>query len=1127
LGQQLETHEKARPGAPTVSRFGRVRRGGLQTFGLVVDRVRFESKQGLYRQESFSEAHCRERWTPNCTLSNEECWALTPAPSGDTLKERELTGLRTIDSNTGDNSGVAEPLAAATSLDPANWAEFRGQAHQMLDDMLGYMQTIREQPVWQVIPEEARARFRADLPRLPAALSEVHEEFMTAILPFTARNAHPGFMGWVQGGGTPVGMLAEMLAAGLNANVGGRDQMPLEVENQIAAWMRTLFGFPAEASGLVVTGTSMANFIAVVVARDARLGCEVRRQGVKQGERKLTAYASIAVHGSIARALDFAGLGSDALRLIPVDSRQRIDLKALEAAIAADRTAGLKPFLVVGTAGTVDTGAIDDLSGIAEICAEHQLWFHVDGAYGALAVLAPELAPRLKGIERADSLAFDFHKWAQVPYDAGFILVRDGARHQQAFASSSAYLMREDRGMSAGSPWPCDLGPDLSRGFRALKIWATLKVYGMNAIGAVISRACELARYLKSRILASPELELTASVELNIVCFRYRFGTGGDSTGDLLANKLNREIVIELQEAGAVAPSTTLIEGKLSIRAAIVNHRTSQAEMDKLIEATLAAGRVLRSTARAAEPAEGHWKPWLDRDARVRFLDFQLTTQEDLDKDIEVALRVERAGLLAATGRALDARSDHLKVLELEPSHLENLFGLGKLLVDARQTKAAQMVYEEAAKYHPEDIACRVNLGSILLESGDAAAARTHYEAALKIDPRFPPAHGGMYYALTRLGEPEPAKLHQRMAFGQRSVFPSIYRGSSKPIPVLLLVSSTGGNTPIEKLLDDRVFETFVVVADFYDRKIPLPVHQLVVNGIGDSDIAAEALHAAESLLRLTSAPVLNAPAAVRATGRFENANRLAKLPGLITPATSVFPHAMLAGPDGPSALAARGFGFPLLLRTPGYHMGQHFVRVESPAVLSSAVAELPGAGMPETAVLAIEYLDARGVDECARKYRVMMVGGRLYPLHLAISRDWKIHYFSADMTDHADHRAEEERFLADMRGVVGEKGMDALERLRVALDLDYGGIDFGINQRGEILLFEANATMVVEQPSDDKRWDYRRAAVERIHGAVRDLLITNAGARSRDLLVCSQKATLRSNTDAAESSGSLRCWKD
>jgi len=999
----------------------------------------------------------------------------------------------------------ARAQAANTSLDPVDWTDFRNQAHRMLDDMLGYTEKIRDYPVWQAIPNEVRARFREALPMAPTALTKVHEEFMTTILPFAACNAHPGFLGWVQGGGTPVGMMAEMLAAGLNANVGGRDQIPLDVENQVTDWMRDLFGFPPDATGLFVTGTSMANFIAVVVARDARLGCDVRRQGLSQNAQKLTAYASAAVHGCIGRALDFAGLGSDALRLVPVDSRQRIDLKALEESIAADRDAGFTPFLVVGTAGTVDTGAIDDLAGIAAICTENKLWFHVDGAYGALAILAPELTPRLKGIERADSVAFDFHKWAQVPYDAGFILVRDGTRHKQAFASSSAYLTREELGMSAGSQWPCDLGPDLSRGFRALKTWVTLKVYGMNAIGAVISHTCELARYLESRIVASTELELMASVELNIVCFRYRFATPGDSTTAEHSDELNRKIVIQLQESGEVAPSTTLIAGQLAIRAAIVNHRTTRTEMDTLVDATLAAGRALQLSVRPFIPADGTWRPWLKRNARVRQLDAQLARLRPTQTDVEVDLLVERATLQAEMGRSIDARIDHLRVLELNPSHLPNLFALGKLLVAAGQYKAAQMVYGEAVKYHPEDIVCQVNLGSALLQGGNAEEARTHYEAALRIDPEFPQAHGGMYYALTRLGELEEAKLHQLKSFGQKNLFPSLYRGNSKPIPVLLLVSSTGGNTPIEKLLDDRIFETYVVVADFYDARIPLPPHQFIVNGIGDSDLAAEALDAATSLLAFTSAPILNAPAAVRATGRCDNANRLGKLPGLITPATALFRHGLLAGPDGPAALAARGFTFPLLLRTPGFHMGQHFCKVESAAELASAVDGLPGSGRPETEVLAIQYLDARGADGCARKYRVMMVGGELYPLHLAISQNWKIHYFSADMADRAEHRAEEAEFLANMPGVLGSKSMAALRLVQASLGLDYGGIDFGLNRHGEILLFEANATMVVEQPNGDERWDYRRAAVERIHDAVRTMFLTSAVAAHRTLMVSSQ----------------------
>jgi aromatic-L-amino-acid/L-tryptophan decarboxylase len=963
------------------------------------------------------------------------------------------------------------------SLDPDDWTGLRHQAHLMLDDMLGYLEGIREFPVWRVIPDEVRARFRQPLPAEPTPLAEIHQEFMTSILPFAARNGHPGFLGWVQGGGTAVGMLAEMLAAGLNANVGGRDQIPLEVERQVTDWMRTLFGFPAAASGLFVTGTSMANWVAAVVARDARLGGEVRLRGVAPCLPKLTAYASTAVHGSMARALDFAGLGSEALRLIAVDSRQRIDLAALQQAISGDRAAGFTPFLVIGNAGTVDTGAIDDLAGMATLCTEHELWFHVDGAYGALAMLVPELAPRLKGIERADSLAFDFHKWAQVPYDAGFILVRDGAYQQQAFASSCAYLSRDQRGMSAGSPWPCDLGPDLSRGFRALKTWATLKVYGMNAIADVIRRSCELARYLERRILGSTELELMAAVELNIVCFRYQG----------LSDELHRQIVITLQESGSVAPSTTTISGRLSIRAAIVNHRTSHAEIDTLLASTLAAGRTLRPAPPPAE--EPKWQPWLEREAAIRSLDFELDQPGEMAKEVEVALRVKRAALLSALGRSLDARSDHLKVLELDPAHRLNLFALGGLLVSMGQRKAAQMVYAEGVKYYPGDVALRVNLGSVLLEMDDPVAARSHYETALGIDPEFPQAHGGMYYALSRLGELEQAKVHQAKGFCQKTVFPSLYRGEAKPIPVLLLVSSTGGNTPIEKLLDDRVFQTYVVVADFYDDKIPLPPHQLVINGIGDSDAAAQALVAAESLLRRTPARVVNPPAAVRATGRCENARRLGKVPGIKAPMIVTFPRRLLSGCGAAETLVVSGFSFPLLLRTPGFHMGQHFVRVESAAALAAAVAGLPA--VPDDELMAIEYLDARGADGWARKYRVMIVGGQLFPLHLAISRDWKIHYFSADMRDHAKHRAEEKSFLTNMPAVLGYKATAALEGLMRVMGLDYGGIDFGLNEKGEVLLFEANATMVVEQPDGDQRWDYRRAAVERIHAAVRHLLLS------------------------------------
>jgi glutamate/tyrosine decarboxylase-like PLP-dependent enzyme len=484
----------------------------------------------------------------------------------------------------GNNSDAEAPTDAKVTLDPADWTAFQAQAHRMLDDMLRYIEKIRERPVWQPIPEEARARFRSAAPRKGEELAEVHAEFMRDVLPFALGNVHPGFMGWVHGGGTPVGMVAEMLAGGLNANLGGRDQIPVEVERQVAEWVREIFGFPQGASGLFITGTSMANLMAVVIARDAALGMVVRASGVAADTRRLTAYASTAVHTCILKAMDIAGLGSDALRLIPTGNRFRIDLAALSKAVQQDRAAGFTPFFVVGTAGTVDMGAIDDLASIADVCRREKLWFHVDGAFGALARLAPDLAPKLDGIERADSLAFDFHKWGQAPYDAGFLLVRDAEAHKQAFASPAAYLERAERGLAAGSPWPCDFGPDLSRGFRALKVWFTLKVLGTERLGAAISRSCALTRYLEKRINATPELELMAPVELNIVCFRYRAEN---------SDKVNAEIAVRLQESGMVAPSTTRIGGRTAIRAAIVNHRTSRAEIDALVEGTLAQGRAL------------------------------------------------------------------------------------------------------------------------------------------------------------------------------------------------------------------------------------------------------------------------------------------------------------------------------------------------------------------------------------------------------------------------------------------------------------------------------------------------------------------------------------------------------
>lgn len=977
-----------------------------------------------------------------------------------------------IDHQTG-NVSAGSSAKANETLDPGDWEGFRKQAHRMLDDMVDYIENIRDRPVWQPIPQEVRARFHSAVPRLPADLGAVHEEFMRNVLPFAAGNVHPGFMGWVHGGGTPVGMMAEMLSAGLNANLGGRDHAPIEVELQLGQWIREIFRFPETATGLFVTGTSIANLIAVIIARDVAFGFEARRQGISSETTRLSAYASTAVHGCIAKAMDLSGIGSDALRLIPTDSRHRINLGDLQNAIQRDREAGFTPFLVVGSAGTVDTGAVDDLAGIADLCRRESIWFHVDGACGALAMLAPDLAPRLNGIERADSLAFDFHKWGQVPYDAGYILVRDGVLHRNAFASPAAYLKRVESGLAAGSTWPCDFGPDLSRGFRALKTWFTLKVHGTEALGAVISRTCELARYLERRITETHELELMAPAELNIVCFRYR---AQDS------DRVNQQIVIELQESGIVAPSTTAIGGHLVIRAAIVNHRTGRAEIDALVDSTLSFGRAMRNSAAKSQtvPPTQTWDAHAGLQSQLQTVERKLVSRPG-----SVALLFLRASILERMGRRLEARSTFLEALDLEPSHLGTLNSLGKLLFASGNKIEARKLFLEAVAAHPDDPMSRANLADVLIQDGEPEKAREHCEHALKIDPNYQQAHADLSVVYADLGKPEQAARHQRAAFQGRCVIPVAYRGERPPITVLELISTTRCLSRITTFLIDRVFQKYLVVTDFYHDGVTLPPHQLVVNSIGDADLAAVGLAGAQSLLRHTTAPVINPPAAVLATGRCDIARRLSGVPGLVTPKTITLSRDLLAATDAPTTLRNHGFEFPLLLRTPGFHGGDHFLRVDTPGELPVALLKLPGSDLT-----VIQYLDARAPDGKTRKYRAMMIDGQLYPLHAAISSHWKIHYFNAEMADYPAHRAEDAAFLENMPGILGPRAMIALEEIQKTLGLDYAGIDFGLNERGDVLLFEANATMAVVTPNADRRWDYRRPAVERIWRAVGAMLM-------------------------------------
>ena len=463
------------------------------------------------------------------------------------------------------------PQAPDASLDPADWAAFRASAHAALDQAIGRLQRAGDGPVWRPTPDDVRDRFTAPLPRSGRDLDAVVADVEERIAPYVVGNTHPRFFGWAHGAGTPAGVVAELIAAGLNANCGGRDHIGPIVERQIAAWAAEAFGFPAASSGVFVTGASQANFLGLLIARDAALGHRVRGRGLKASARQLTAYASAEAHGCVRQAAELAGVGSDFLRSIETDAEGAMRLDLLRDAIREDRAAGLAPFLVVGTAGGVNFGAFDDLAALADLAASEKLWLHVDGAFGALTRLSAALAPLTRGLERADSVGFDFHKWAHVPYDAGFLLVRDRAAHKATFAAPATYLSRAPRGLAAGDDWPCDYGPDLSRGFRALKVWLTFQTLGADAIAAAIEANRAAALRLAGHVAASETFELAAPVPLNIVCFRRK----GDRDG-----ALGQELVMRLQERGLAAPSTTRIGGRTVIRAAIFNHRTRLADID-------------------------------------------------------------------------------------------------------------------------------------------------------------------------------------------------------------------------------------------------------------------------------------------------------------------------------------------------------------------------------------------------------------------------------------------------------------------------------------------------------------------------------------------------------------------
>lgn len=464
------------------------------------------------------------------------------------------------------------------TLDPDDWAETEGLSHQIISDAVAYLRDVRERPPWQAMPPEVRQAFAEPLPAGPSPLGEVYRAVADNLMPYPMGNIHPRFWSWYMGSSNLTGALGDFLAAVQGSNLGGGNHAAALMDQQVVDWCKQMLGFPGSASGTLESGGSMANIIGLTVARNVKAGVDVREFGVGAMPQPLRFYASDQVHSCHRKAMEALGLGNGALRRIPSDGALRIDIAALRSAIAEDRAAGLRPACIIGTAGTVNSGAIDDLNALALLAAEEGLWFHVDGCIGALVAIAPANGHLVAGIERADSVALDPHKWLHAPFEVGCALVRDPKAHHGAFAVTPEYLETSPRGVAA-APWLHEYGLQTTRAFRALKVWMAIKQHGIDKFGRLIDQNIAQAHYLSDLIDAAPTLERLTPTILNIVCFACR-----TDDEDAERNKaVNVEIMLRLQEEGIAVLSDTTIKGRHCLRVAITNHRTRRADLDLLV----------------------------------------------------------------------------------------------------------------------------------------------------------------------------------------------------------------------------------------------------------------------------------------------------------------------------------------------------------------------------------------------------------------------------------------------------------------------------------------------------------------------------------------------------------------
>ncbi len=475
------------------------------------------------------------------------------------------------------------------TLDPQNWDDYKILAHKMVEDVFLFLQTLREQPVWKKPNEKVKNFLTTELPHGARNIESVYEDFHKNILPYRKGNIHPMFFSWVEGNGTITGVMADMLASAMNSNLAIGDHGAVYVEHQVLNWCKEIVGFPGDASGIMVGGGSLANVTALIVARNSIQDGLIKKQGLKDFEHKLVVYCSTETHNCIFKAVETIGIGTDYLRKITVNEQFQIDIPHLKIQIEEDKENGLTPFCIIGNAGTVNTGAIDDLNVLCEICKQENMWLHIDGAIGAVVNLLPEFKQQLKGMTEADSIAFDLHKWLYINYEAGCVLIRNAAVHKNAFAQTANYLSKHERGLAAGPDSFSSYGLELSRSFKSLKVWMAIKEHGIEKYERLIRQNIAQAFYMESKIKQEPLLQLLTPVTLNIVCFR--FIQPQLNSDDL--NILNKEILMQLQEQGIAAPSYTILNGNYAIRLSITNHRTKAKDLDKVIHSVISIGETI------------------------------------------------------------------------------------------------------------------------------------------------------------------------------------------------------------------------------------------------------------------------------------------------------------------------------------------------------------------------------------------------------------------------------------------------------------------------------------------------------------------------------------------------------